>query len=323
MIKKANTRLAVTAISLAVAGMLAATPAMAHKRHKKHHHKSHHSSHHYSSGGGYVSSSADSGRVDALEAQVRAMQDELSTLRANAGSGAGASGADSAKVQELDSWMQETKANGGTRSKDNMVFFRGGYARNDQRPVATTSNLTCAGVVNCESSDKDGWYFGAGFDFSLDDNLFGLMDNTEVLGELMFDYNEFGNFAGNVANTAALAGSLNPRGPGGVLPDFTATATQSQLRLTAAPKIKFFKGSKLRPWIIPAGFTLNVMSPPSQLNTITHLMPGMHFGAGADYNLWKNIYVGADVRYNWSFNKLDSSVNTNGLTAGGYLGIGF
>lgn len=247
-------------------------------------------------------------KVDVLEAQLRAMQDEVSSIRAASGQSA-----DTAKVQELDAWMQEHK-NKPDRPKDNMVFFRGAFARNDQRPIATTSNLNCsngiAGPVGCTSSDRDGWAFGAGFDFSLDDNLFGLMNNTEVLAELMFDYNEFGTFTGNV--TGAISPALS-------VPSKT---TQSQLRLTAAPKIKFFKGSKLRPWIIPAGFTLNVMSPPSQINTISHLMPAIHFGGGVDYNLWKNIYVGADVRYNWALNKLDGT-NVNGFTAGGSLGIGF
>jgi opacity protein-like surface antigen len=313
MIKKTNTRWAIAAVSLVVAGSLISTPALAKKRHKRHRH---HSSESYSQS--YSQSSEMNSKVDALEAQMRAMQDELSSLRANAG--AGASSADAAKVQELDAWMQEAKSKP-ARSKDNMVFFRGGFARNDQRPHATTSNLNgdgcnISGLVDCNSSDKEGWYFGAGFDFSLDDDLFGMMDNTEVLAELAFDYNEFGTFTGNVTGAPGFGA------PGGV-PNSASTATQSQLRLTAAPKIKFFKGSKLRPWIIPAGFTLNVMSPPSQANTITHLMPAMHFGGGVDYNIWENIYVGADVRYNWAFNKLDSSVNTNGLTAGGYLGIGF
>ncbi len=255
----------------------------------------------------HATESALVSKVDVLEAQLRAMQDEMASIRA------AGSGADSAKVQELDAWMQEHK-NQPDRPKDNMVFFRGAYARNDQRPIATTSNLSCddtgvAGAVGCTSTDRDGWAFGAGFDFSLDDNLFGLMNNTEVLAELMFDYNEFGTFTGNVG------GALG-------LDDQASKATQSQLRLTAAPKIKFLKGSKLRPWIIPAGFTLNVMSPPSQLNTISHLMPAIHFGGGVDYNLWKNIYVGADVRYNWALNKLDGT-NVNGFTAGGSLGIGF
>ncbi len=295
-----------TTLGMAVAGIMltsvfASDDAMAHKR--KHKHKHHRSSHsrtvrHYSQDSGLSS------KVEMLEAQLRATQDEVTALRS-----AGTQSADSAKVQELDAWMQEHK-NKPEKSKDNMVFFRGGYARNDQRPVATTSNDCGAGgyqgsTFGCDSSDKDGWYFGAGFDFSLDDSLFGLADNTEVLAELMFDYNEFGTFTG----TAVVTGQK-------------ATATQSQLRLTASPKIKFMKGSAFRPWIIPAGFALNVMSPPSQINTITHLMPAIQFGAGADYNIWRNLYVGADVRYNWALNKLDG-VNTNGLTAGGYLGIGF
>ena len=163
MKKKTNTRLIVATVSMLVAGSLVASDAMAHKRHKRHSHKRHHASRSHSSGSySSYSSSASSevnSKVDALEAQVRAMQDEVSALRANGGAAAGS--ADTAKVQELDSWMQETKASGGTKSKDNMVFFRGGYARNDQRPHATTSNLNgdgCAvsGAADCNSSDKEG-----------------------------------------------------------------------------------------------------------------------------------------------------------------------
>jgi len=293
--KKTKLALGIAAATLAVTGAAVSQQAVAGTRAQHH-----------------ANEAALMSKVDVLEAQLRAMQDEMASLRASAGNGA-----DSAKVQELDAWMQEHK-NQPDRPKDNMVFFRGGFARNDQRPHATTSNnltggltdCNISGAVDCSSSDKDGWYFGAGFDFSLDDDLFGMMHNTEVLAELAFDYNEFGTFKGDITSAVGV-------------PNSPSTATQSQLRLTAAPKIKFFKGSKLRPWIIPAGFTLNVMSPPSQANTITHLMPAMQFGGGADYNIWRNLYVGADVRYTWAFNKLDSSVNVNGLQAGGYLGIGF
>ena len=90
--------------------------------------------------------------------------------------------------------------------------------------------------------------------------------------------------------------------------------------LSASPKVKFLKGSDFRPWIVPVGFALNVISPPSE--SITVLQPAMMFGAGADYRIWKNFYVGADARYNLSFNKLDG-VDTDGFEAGGYLGIGF
>ena len=310
MLNKTKLTLGLTMAAVMVTSVLAPEDAMAHKR--KYRHKHHRTATHR------TVRSYDSGlasKVEMLEAQLRATQDEVTALRS-----AGAQPADSAKVQELDAWMQETKAKP-AKPKDNMVFFRGGYARNDQQPIATTSNLSCTngvaglGFIGCNSSDKDGWYFGAGFDFSLDDDLFGLSTGTEVLGELMFDYNEFGTFTGNVSGAPGIG---TPTG----LPGSASKATQSQLRLTAAPKIKFMKGSAFRPWIIPAGFTLNVMSPPSQLNTISHLMPAMHFGAGADYNIWRNLYVGADVRYNWAFNKLDGT-NTNGITAGGYLGIGF
>jgi hypothetical protein len=286
MMSKTKLVLGVAAASIAVAGAMVSQQAVAGTRAQHH-----------------ANEAALMSKVDIMESQMRAMQDELAAIRASSGNGA-----DSAKVQELDAWMQEHK-NQPDRPKDNMVFFRGAFARNDQKPIATTSNGSCgAGGIagspfGCTSSDKDGWAFGAGFDFSLDDNLFGLMNNTEVLAELMFDYNEFGKFPGLVT------------GP-------VATATQSQLRLTAAPKIKFLKGQKLRPWIIPAGFTLNVMSPPSQVNTISHLMPAIHFGGGVDYNIWRNLYVGADVRYNWALNKLDGT-NVNGFTAGGSLGIGF
>jgi opacity protein-like surface antigen len=294
MMNKTKLVLGIATATLTVAGAMVSQQAVAGTRAQHH-----------------ATESALVSKVDVLEAQLRAMQDEMASIRA------AGSGADSAKVQELDAWMQEHK-NQPVRPKDNMVFFRGAFARNDQQPIATTSNLTnggnCGGIsggglTGCTSSDRDGWAFGAGFDFSLDDSLFGLMNNTEVLAELMFDYNEFGTFQGNIG------GALG-------LPNSASKTTQSQLRLTAAPKIKFFKGSKLRPWIIPAGFTLNVMSPPSQVNTISHLMPAIHFGGGVDYNIWKNIYVGADVRYNWALNKLDGT-NVNGFTAGGSLGIGF
>jgi len=80
------------------------------------------------------------------------------------------------------------------------------------------------------------------------------------------------------------------------------------------------KGSKFRPWVIPVGFELNVISPPS--DAITVLNPGMAFGAGADYNLWKDIHIGADARYHLSLDDVDG-VDTDGVTAGGYIGFGF
>jgi opacity protein-like surface antigen len=44
----------------------------------------------------------------------------------------------------------------------------------------------------------------------------------------------------------------------------------------------------------------------------------MQFAAGADYHVWNNIYVGADIRYQLTFGNLDGT-NTEGFTTGGYL----
>jgi hypothetical protein len=137
-----------------------------------------------------------------------------------------------------------------------------------------------------------------------------MMNGTEVLAELMFDYKQLAEKQCNGLCSPTLGGlQLN-----------TQSATVSALTLAASPKIKFMKGSNFRPWLIPAGMEITVISPPS--DAITVLNPGMMFGAGADYKIWKDIYAGADVRYHHSFDNVDG-VNPDGITAGGYLGLGF
>jgi hypothetical protein len=253
-------------------------------------------------------------KVDMLEAQLRAMQDEVAALRGQVHTTAPAASVDAQKVQDLDArvaTVEATSAKHASKAKNHMIYFRGGYAGNDSSMIATTNYANGVGqLVGTTQGQKDGWNFGAGIDFSLSDNMFGLMKGTEFLGELDLNYVDLGTFTSGLTPTLA-----SPTLP-------TSSASQSMFRITAAPKIKFFEGSKLRPWIIPTGFTLNVISPPSQANTITELMPAMHFGAGVDYNIWKSIYVGTDVRYNMAFGTLNGT-NVNGLTAGGSVGFGF
>jgi hypothetical protein len=251
----------------------------------------------------------DSNKEKVLEAQLQAMQDEILSLRAavNAAASAKTVDKDTKKVQELDEWMVSVKNAPKTErnmTKDNMLYFRGGYTMNDQSMVATTNYNSDLGATGSKGH-SDGWNFGAGVDFNLHDDLFGLMKGAEVLGELDLNYVDLGTF-----QSAILPG----------IP--TATATQSMLRISTSPKIKFMKGSKFRPWVIPVGFTFNIISPPSQSNTITELKPGMNFGTGMDYNIWKSLYIGADVRYYLATSSLDGT-NANGLTAGGQLGFGF
>lgn len=257
-------------------------------------------------------------KAEVLEAQLQAMQDELVSLRAQVSAAAPAAAvtADTQKVQELDAWMTSVKSEPKEKkSKDNMLYFRGGYTMNDDSMNATTNTasngINTIALAGTTAGHSDGWNFGAGMDFSLNDDLFGLMDKTELLGELDLNYVDLGKFTSGVTSTVMGGATLEG-----------STASQSMLRINASPKIKFMKGEKIRPWVIPVGFTLNIISPPSQANTITELKPAMNFGTGVDYNVWKSLYIGADVRYFLATSSLDGT-NVNGLTAGGSLGFGF
>ena len=254
------------------------------------------------------------------------MQDEIASLRAQVSSTAPAA-ADSQKVQELDTWMASVKSAPviAKDHHDNTIFFRGGFARNDtKRNDLFTGNQVANNLLGGGTTNRDGYYVGAGFDFALTDDIWGLVDNTQVLAELMFDYRNFGqkNFQTNplaaTVNLAASGGTVLNNGAAGTSNVNRVTVTQ--FTLAASPKIKFMKGSAFRPWIIPIGLTVNVVSPPS--NGVTYINPGMQFGTGAEYALWRDISLGVDVRYNLTGRSVDG-VNTNGLTAGGYLGIGF
>jgi opacity protein-like surface antigen len=303
MSKKIYTPCAIAAAALTLAGIAAAPEVQAHSKAER-------------------VAEAASNKADALEAQLQAVQNELAALRAQVN----APRADSEKVQELDQWMQQVKsAPVKVETKDNMVFFRGGYAHANRSRGGTLDPTDVPGVGSNRNgvavgpiTDKDAWYFSAGFDFSVNDDLFGLWDGTEVLAELLVDYKQLGERKSNGLSpqeTAVLA-NLGVDLPAAN----TQSATVNQITLAASPKIKFLKGSKFRPWIIPVGLELNVISPPS--DAITVINPGMQFGAGMDYNVWNNIYIGADARYHHSLDDVDG-VDTDGVTAGGYIGLGF
>ncbi len=255
-------------------------------------------------------------KTDVLEAQVRVMQDEIASLRAQVNSArpaAATSSADSQRIQELDAWVASVKADGhkahGAKSKDNMLYFRGGYVQNDRALLATTNSAgEGSPLLGSTGGSSSGWNVGAGIDFHLNEGLFGLVDKTDLLGELDINYIDLGRYTGSVTTAVGIPTS--------------ATVSQSMMRLSASPKIKFLKGSAFRPWIVPVGLTLNFVSPPSQLNTISYLKPGMNFATGFDYNIWKSLYIGADARYFLATSRLDNT-NVNGLTVGGQVGFGF
>lgn len=91
------------------------------------------------------------------------------------------------------------------------------------------------------------------------------------------------------------------------------------LTVSAAPKIKFMEGSKLRPWIIPAGLDLNVVSPPS--DSTNYLDIGVQFAAGVDYEIMPGITLGADLRYHLSADLTDPDYDAGAVAAAGAAGL--
>jgi len=113
-----------TKIALGVASTLFAFNASADHHAADHHHAAKHAAHvetvetHTSS---FSHTNTSNAKVDALEAQLQAMQAEIRGLKAAANHHA--VDPDTAKVQELDHWMNSVKhEDHHGKSKDNMVF---------------------------------------------------------------------------------------------------------------------------------------------------------------------------------------------------------
>lgn len=225
-----------------------------------------------------------------------------------------ASADDMANLKARIAKLEKAEAEKATQVGGNMVFFRGGYARQNEPRYGNILTDT-AGLGGQVNGEQDGWYVGAGLDLVLSDDFFGAADSIEVLGEIMFEYKEFDQTELPIGPLPTLLNNVAP----GTVPGST-TVKVNQFTLTASPKIKFMKGSDFRPWIIPVGLAIHVVSPPT--NGVTVLEPGMHFAAGMDYRVWKNVFIGADVRYNLTFKTLDG-VDLNGMTTGVYAGFGF
>lgn len=263
---------------------------------------------------------ADEASTRAMEQKIQLLEEQLRTIRNELDQVKSESIQETEKIRErerLTTTRPDEKETTYVRDrldhKHHMLFFRGGFTHAMQRRPGTSIQSDVAPVGAQDLADRDGWYVGAGFDFSLTNNVWGLLPRTEVMSELMFEYKEFAdNVKGNaLANnpTQLAGGAFNPR-----------NVTVTQVSISAAPKIKFMEGSKLRPWIIPAGLALHVISPPSE--SISFWIPGVMFGAGVDYNIWKDFYIGIDGRYHLTGGKADG-IKVDGMTAGAYLGIGF
>lgn len=311
-LKKTASLAAVISATLAMAAL--SPEAMAHSTKKKHTHKkststssTHHTSH-----------SSYSSTASASDARLRALEDEVTNLRSEL-TAAKTTGADvAAKQAQLETQVAEEAAK--EEEKNNLVFFRGGYASltNNRNNELLTAGQSLGAWENPNGGNGNGWYVGAGMDFRATDDLWGATDLIALDAELMFEYQNFGQGTNQFASM------------------MLGTQVRNQVTmftLAASPKMKFnLLENNLRPWIIPFGLAINVVSPPS--SGVTVLNPGLMLGTGLEYRVWKDIWVGTDFRYQFTGGDLNYKVNgpngtilestpTQGLTAGGYIGIGF
>ncbi|MFW5443386.1 MAG: hypothetical protein ACKE51_03630 [Methylococcaceae bacterium] len=256
---------------------------------------------------------ANSKKTAALESQVNematmmhAMQAELTRVKDMT-----SDSVDTAKVQELDQWMSSVKnAPVHEAAKDQMFSVRGGWMHMDNSRGATDS-VAGTGIgtdLLTSDVDEDAFYYGGAIDFNMNNDLFGLMDGVSFGIELGIEYSELSERETNGLGVVLGVSNLQQ------------TVTVNMLRVSAAPKIRFMHGSKLRPWIIPVGLDFNIISPPS--DAVTVLNTGMQFGAGVDYELFPNIVTGVDARYHYTPDDLDG-ITTDGFTLGGSVGFKF
>jgi outer membrane murein-binding lipoprotein Lpp len=279
------------------------------------------------------SASALEARLNAMESEMQALRSELAAAKAETAQQVteSAQKAEQASQVAQQTQQQVTEAEKHDEEHHSLLFFRGGYTsmahpRNNE--LLLQNQILNPGIQN--GNTGEGWYVGAGFDHDLTDDLWGLTDMVEVDGEVMFQYMNFGTSANAlVANYTA-----NAFPGGGGATTINVENQLTQFTLAASPKMKFkLMDGDLRPWIIPFGLSINVISPPS--SGVTVLNPGLMLGTGIEYRIWKNLWAGADFRYNFTGNDLNyrgylpggtpvlNRTNTDGLMAGGYLGFGF
>jgi len=301
--------------------------------------------------------------VAALQARLAQMEQQMAAMKAELAKMTSAEPAQEQKVQEIETRVAKVEAAAPTAPKvvGNRVFFRGGYTTmvDDRSNGAFTDMNDISGAIGqiaggllppVKNANDDGWYFGAGFDFLLSRDTLGLLPGTWALAELGLEFRNLGSeevhVVGPVAECLLLNGLNNAVNGSPVVPGaVNCTGIRGEqnlmmLTVSAAPKLKFNEGGKLRPWIIPAGLDLNVVSPPS--DSSNYLDVGVQFAGGVDWEILPGITLGADFRYHLSADltdpeysaasvqaaqnaglSLNTDPNLDTWTAGVSLGIGF
>jgi hypothetical protein len=195
----------------------------------------------------------------------------------------------------------------------NQVIFRGGWVgmTSDRSSEAFTDTFGPAGIggkTAPKNDGKNGSYVGGELDLVLSKDVWGMMSKTWALGEIGVEYKRL-NSRTVLVPVATVAGGR-------------ATTDQvpiTMLTVDIAPKIKFWEGSQLRPWIIPIGLDFHVISPPSNSTTVLDI--GVQFGAGLEYHLFRAFHVGLDGRFHLASGATQTTNNFG--TLGAYVGIAF
>lgn len=273
-------------------------------------------------------------RMQELQDEVRALQQELQQMKAD----------DDAEHKQLEDRVTTAETAPEKRTKKNFIAFRGGYTEYKDLARGFESFTDTHNTLGLGSGNvaDDGYYVGAGIEHSLTSDLWGLWKGTEALGEIALEYKHFKSEPATLvvptAECALLSVNVGPAVANCVV---TGDVAKTMFTVSAAPKIKFLEGSKLRPWIIPGGLDFHVISPPS--DGATYLDIGVQFGAGVEYEILPGIKAGIDGRYHLivdeasnTENNIVQVFNNNGLaltgdtdkdldfwTVGGYVGFSF
>lgn len=273
-------------------------------------------------------------KLESMEAEMAALKAELDALRTGEAAQNDAVRVVESRVAKVESDTAPLKdklsamAAAMPQSGGNTIFFRGGYTglTDDRGGGVFTDVWDITG--NAANNADSGWYVGAGFDFLLTRDSWGLLPGTWALAELGVEFTHIDSVQTVLAGPTLAAGT-----------PILGQNNMNMLTVSAAPKLKFMEGSKFRPWIIPIGLDFRVISPPS--DSANYLDVGGQTAIGADYELIPGIKLGADFRYHFAadFTNPDYDAATlaalrgAGLTvnepsndywtAGAYLGIGF
>jgi hypothetical protein len=193
-----------------------------------------------------------------------------------------------------------------TTTTGNRVFFRGGAAgMTSDRAGEFITDVHGAGGKN---DGKLGYYIGGGADLMLTKDLWGMAKSIALVGEVGMEFKRWNS------NSVVSGEALLP-----VNNSTPAKVQMTMFTVSVAPKVKFMQGTDFQPWLIPAGLDFHVISPTS--SQVNYLDIGVQFGGGAEYRVWKELWIGADSRFHLASNQTNT-VN-NYWTAGIYGAIGF